>query len=120
MNTNFNIKDEKQGIQYILDTISNLGKTKSFIKGIHLNCSLPGEYVMEEIKKLSNCELIYDEIKESVPFHVMKVDMHKPFTDGYVNIEFIKPEYVVYEFITRSLEEFEEYISIQNKTLEIL
>lgn len=122
MNTNFNLKDEKQGIQYILDTINNLGELKNFIKGIHLNCSLSGEYVMEEIKKVSKGELIYDEIKESVLFHVMKLDMHKPFTDGDVKkiIELIKPEYVVYEFITTSLEEFEEYITIQNKALKTL
>ena len=52
----------------------------------------------------------------------MKLDMHKPFTDGDVKkiIELIKPEYVVYEFITTSLEEFEEYITIQNKALKTL
>lgn len=122
MNTNFNLKDEKQGIQYILDTISNLGELKNYIKGIHLNCSLSGEYVMEETKKQSKCELIYDEIKERVLFHVMKLDMHKPFKDRDVKkiIELVKPEYVIYEFITRSLEEFDEYITTQNEALEIL
>ena len=122
MNTNLNLKDEKQGIQYILDTISNLGELKAHIKGIHLNCSLSGKYVQDEIKKYDNCQLIYDEIKESVLFHVMKLDMHKPFTHIDVKkiIELIKPEYVVYEFITKSLQEFEEYITIQNKALKNL
>ncbi|GCD08444.1 TIM barrel protein [Clostridium tagluense] len=120
MNTNFALTNEKEGIQYILDTVNNLGELKKFIKGIHLNCSMSGEYVKEQIQANRKCKLPFNEMKENALFHIMKIDMHKPFSDTNVKriIDFIDPEYVIYEFITRSLEELEEYITIQNKALQ--
>ncbi|MBZ9684987.1 hypothetical protein G9F72_001260 [Clostridium estertheticum] len=60
-------------------------------------------------------------MKKNVLFHIMKIDMHKPFSDVDVKklINLIDPQYVIYEFITRSLEELDEYITIQNKALKI-
>ncbi|MBZ9632895.1 TIM barrel protein [Clostridium sp. FP1] len=120
MNTNFDLTNEKEGIQYILDTVNNLGELKKFIKGIHLNCSVSGEYIKEQIQANRKCKLPFNKMKENVLFHIMKIDMHKPFSDTDVKriIDFIDPEYVIYEFITRSLEELEEYITIQNKALQ--
>jgi len=121
MNTNFSLTNEKEGIQYILDTVNNLGELKKFIKGIHLNCSLSGEYVKEQIQANHKCKLPLNEMKKNVLFHIMKIDMHKPFSDVDAKklIDFIEPEYVIYEFITRSFEELDEYIAIQNKALRI-
>lgn len=121
MNSNFALTNEKEGIQYILDTVNNLGELKKFIKGIHLNCSLSGKYVKDQIQANHKCKLPFDEMKENVLFHIMKIDMHKPFSDIDAKklINFINPEYVIYEFITNSLEELDEYITIQNKALQI-
>jgi len=121
MNTNLDLTNEKEGIQYILDTVNNLGELKKFIKGIHLNCSLSGEYVKEQIQQTHKCKLSLDYMKKNVLFHIMKIDLHKPFSDVAVKrlIDLIEPEYVVYEFITRSFEELDEYITIQNKALTI-
>jgi hypothetical protein len=121
MNTNFDLTNEKEGIQYILDTVNNLGELKKFIKGIHLNCSLSGKYVKEQLQENRKSKLQFNEMKENVLFHIMKIDMHKPFSDVYTKklINLIEPEYVIYEFITRSLEELDDYIAIQNKTLQI-
>jgi len=121
MNTNFDLTNEKEGIQYILDTINNLGELKTFIKGIHLNCSLSGEYVKNQIEANNKSKLPFNEMNENVYSHIMKIDMHKPFTDNYAKslIDFIEPEYVVYEFITTSLEELGEYIEIQDKAVKI-
>ncbi|MBU3189071.1 TIM barrel protein [Clostridium bowmanii] len=122
MNTNFTLTNEKDGIQYILDTVSNLGELKKFIKGIHLNCSLSGKYVKEQIKENHKCKIPFNEMKKNVLFHIMKIDMHKPFSDIDAKklIDFINPQYVIYEFITKSFEELEEYIAIQNKALQLL
>ncbi len=122
MNTNLSLKNEKDGIQYILDTVNNLGELKKFIKGIHLNCSLSGEYVTKQIESNPKDKLSFDYMQKNVLFHIMKIDMHKPFSDNTVKqlINIIEPEYVIYEFITRSVEELEEYITIQNKSLQTL
>lgn len=121
MNTNLDLTNEKEGIQYILDTVNNLGELRKFIKGIHLNCSLSGKYVKEQIQQTHKCKLSLDYMKKNVLYHIMKIDMHKPFSDVDAKklIDLIEPEYVVYEFITRSLEELDEYIAIQNKALII-
>ncbi len=121
MNTNLDLNNEKEGIQYILDTVNNLYELKKFIKGIHLNCSLSGKYVKEQIQSNLKNTLSFNDMKENVYSHIMKIDMHKPFSDISVKklIDLINPEYVIYEFITSSLEELEAYITIQNKALQI-
>jgi len=121
MNTNFDLNNEKEGIQYILDTVNALDELKKFIKGIHLNCSLSGKYVKEQIQSNPKDNLSFNDINENVYSHIMKIDMHKPFSDVSIRklIDLIHPEYVIYEFITSSLEELEDYITIQNKALQI-
>ena len=122
MNTNYYIENETQAVEYILNTTNNLGELKSFIKGIHLNCSLSGAYVMEEINKNNNIESMFNSRKTygNAYSHVLNIDQHKPFRDKSVSkiIEFIKPEYVVYEFITSSLAQLEQYIKIQDEALD--
>lgn len=121
MNTNYYIENETQAVEYVLNTINNLGELKSFIKGIHLNCSLSGKYVIEQINKNNNIESMLNSEKMygNAFSHVINIDQHKPFTDKSVSkiIEFIKPEYIVYEFITSSLVELEQFIKIQDEAL---
>lgn len=122
INTNYNLKNEKEAINYILEKIENLGELKQYIKGIHLNFSLSGQYVSKKIKDSRkgilnlNIENMYPLVYE----HISNIDWHKPFTECAVSkiIDAIKPEYVVYEFITRSLEELEEFIQIQDRSIK--
>lgn len=118
MNTNLYLKDEKEAVEYIINTVKSLGKVKSLIKGIHLNCSLSGEYVRSQIdkKKQEKKEFRFNPMSEEVFMHVFRIDCHRPFTDNSVRklIEFIKPEYLVYEFVTTSIRQLEEYIKIQD------
>ncbi len=71
LNTNLDINTEEEGIDYLIETVKNLGDMKDYIKGIHLNNL----------------------------------------------IEMINPKYLVYEFITTSLEELSNFIKIQDKVL---
>ncbi len=116
MNTNLQLKSEKQGIEYIINTIKNLGELKDLIKGIHLNCSLSGEYVMKKINSTRGKEFNLNPMDEEVFMHVFNIDNHKPFKDTSVKklIDFIKPEYIVYEFVANSIKELEEYIQTQD------
>ncbi|WP_392486628.1 TIM barrel protein [Haloimpatiens sp. FM7315] len=122
MNTNISLKDEKEAIEYLTNTISKLGELKNFIKGIHLSSSLSGSYVKEQINKSKDKEkkLSYNEINKDVFIHIMNIDRHKPFKDKSISslVDFIKPDYLIYEFITSSLEELDDYIKIQDSALE--
>lgn len=53
MNTNINLTSELEASIFIKDIVNNLGSFASLIKGVHLNCSLSGQYQ----KKLLNSNL---------------------------------------------------------------
>lgn len=44
MNTNINLTSELEASIFIKDIVNNLGSFASLIKGVHLNCSLSGQY----------------------------------------------------------------------------
>lgn len=122
MNTNVELRTEEQGVQYIIDTIENLGELKSYIKGMHFNCSLSGQYTMEQIKNNRNeaTRLSLEEMEKDVYLHVVRIDNHKPFSSSCAKkiIDYVKPEYLVYEFITNDVEELKSYIKCQNLALK--
>ncbi|MFR8620268.1 MAG: TIM barrel protein, partial [Romboutsia timonensis] len=119
LNTNLDINNEEEGIEYLIETISNLGDMKDYIKGIHLSKSLSGKYVKEQIEKYKNKDIGYSEVNNEIIYHILNIDEHKPFTNNKINnlIEMINPKFLVYEFITTSLEELSDFIKTQNKVL---
>lgn len=121
LNTNLDIKTEEEAIDFLLESVNNLGDIKSYIKGIHLSKSISGEYVKSQIEKYRKDDADYSEIHNDIIYHVLKIDQHKPFTNKKIKklIDAINPDYLVYEFITSSLEELSEFIKIQNEALEL-
>ena len=119
LQNNIDINNEEEGIEYLIETISNLGDMKDYIKGIHLSKSLSGKYVKEQIEKYKNKDIDYSEANNEIIYHILNIDEHKPFTNNKINnlIEMINPKFLVYEFITTSLEELSDFIKIQNKVL---
>lgn len=119
LNTNLNIDTEEEGIDYLLEIIDELGDLKSYIKGIHLSKSISSKYVKNQILKYENLEINYSEMIKDIIFHILKIDEHKPFTNKKIKklIDIINPKYLVYEFITTSLDELSDFINIQDKTL---
>ncbi|WP_461615775.1 TIM barrel protein [Clostridium sp. Marseille-QA1073] len=119
MNTNHHLEDEDQGIKYLLKVVKDLGDLKNFIKGIHLNFSLSGKYIIEQIEKNNKNKLTLKEMNENIHRHIINIDKHEPFSNKGIKslVELINPEYVIYEFITSSLNELEEYIKIQHNAL---
>lgn len=118
MNTNLYLKDEKEAVQYIINTVNELGDLKNLVKGIHLNSSLSGEYVRSQImrKENENKEFDLNPLSEEIFMHVFKIDCHKPFKDKNIQkvIELINPKYLIYELVADSIEQLEEYIEIQD------
>lgn len=119
LNTNLNITTEEEGIDYLVDTINNLGDLKNYIKGIHLSKSISSEYVKNQISKYKNLEIDYSGISKDIIFHISKIDEHKPFTNKKIKklIDIISPKYLVYELITTSLDELSDSINIQDEAL---
>ena len=123
MNTNIDLQDEDQAVEYILGVLEQLGDTASYIKGIHLNSSLSGEYVksMRSSDLGRKCDRMTDFTQYGeLCRHISKIDRHIPFTSPSINrvIQRVNPEYLVYEVLTDSLAMLDQYVQIQNSVLE--
>ncbi len=121
MNTNTDLETEKEATGYILKVLGNMGELAGHIMGIHLNSSLSGGYVKKCIDSgvgSNKDESFFSRYLELLG-HISRVDRHIPFVDPSIRrvIDFIRPEYLVYEFLTDSLDQLGKYIDIQNRVL---
>ncbi|GBG58112.1 hypothetical protein SPFL3102_01832 [Sporomusaceae bacterium FL31] len=114
MNTNPELKTEAEGIAYILDTIKNLGPYRRYIKGIHLQRSLSGEYVKSAKNIIAEQASMTD-----IMNHVMKIDEHLPFSTPEVRqlVDYVKPKYLIHEFINQSMDDWSKKIIAQQQAL---
>ena len=117
INNNRDIKNSKEGIEYIKKNIENIGKYKKLVYGMHLNYSLSGEYVKKSIKENKEKNLSIEEIMENVYQHVGVIDYHDPFEDKEIIkvINSLPIKYLVFELIGNTREELEDKIQRQWK-----
>jgi sugar phosphate isomerase/epimerase len=115
MNTNPDLTTEQEGIDYVCQTVKNLGATAKLIKGLHLNCSLSGKYLKRALVKKPPQDLSAANCLK----HVCALDQHHPFTDPAVQkiLELVAPEYVVHELAHKDAKDYEKQLLIQLKTL---
>lgn len=115
MNTNQELTNQDEGVDYVLQVAEELGEYKQYIRGMHLHYSLSGAYVKESRKK----EMPQDNLLGETMNHVLRIDEHLPFSSSSVNklIHYIQPEYVVHEFMYASINDWSEKIKIQQQAL---
>lgn len=120
--TNPEIGTEDEAVDYMRRIVRSLGKTSSYIKGMHVNKALPKEYMRQnhllKLEKYKNAKTQWDKtgiIKE----HIGNLDVHKPFDHPAIGklIDDIKPEFCVFEVTPDSKEELSHYLTLQNKAL---
>ena len=120
MHTDSSLRTQEDGVKYINKQLDEHGDLVKYIRGIHLNKSLTGEYY-EEIKKsppvLSN---EFQEREFQIFTHVFKLDLHKPFTCKGVKelIQRIDPDYLTFEFISMDKDELARYLKEQKEALK--
>lgn len=118
LHTNLDLKTQEEGVDYLNQMLDAHGDLVSYIKGIHLQQSLTGDYVKEWLS--TRHELPEDPAERfcKVYEHIFKIDKHEPFTAEGVPamVQRIQPLYVTYEYITRSREELGKYLD-QGKIL---
>ena len=93
LNTNPDLSSEREGIDYICSVLKNLGELCKHIKGVHLSCSLSGEYQRQAPQMIPSLEN-----DARLLSHVCNIDQHLPFTDPAVEkiFELISPDYLVH------------------------
>ncbi|MHA4989145.1 TIM barrel protein [Cetobacterium somerae] len=107
LNTNLELQSSDEAIEYIKNTVEELGMYKNYINGVHLNYSLSGEYVRTALESKGE--------KESIYKHIGKIDYHDPFEHRGIKevIENLPIDYLIYELIGKDEKEFEEKIKRQ-------
>ncbi|WP_349763930.1 TIM barrel protein [Fusobacterium sp. SYSU M8D902] len=119
LNTNLELKNSNEAVEYILENINRLKEYKELIYGVHLNYSLSGDYVKNSIENNLNKELRVDEVLQNIYYHISKIDYHDPFENSGVR-EILKKlplKYLVLELLGKTQEEIEEKIKRQQKFL---
>ena len=115
MNTNQELTSEAEGVDYILNILKALGDYQHFVRGVHLHKSLSGEYVKQSWRR----KIEQPDMTE-IMNHVLKIDQHQPFATSNVQrlIDYIKPDFLVHEFMYSSMEELSQKIKVQQAALK--
>ena len=113
LHTNLDLRDQEEAVDCLHQMLDHHKDFIPYMKGIHLQQSLTGEYVKQWLADAPH-ELPEDpaESFRVVYEHIFQLDRHEPFTAAGVKglVERIDPLYVTYEYITRSRKELAEYL----------
>ena len=115
MHTNLELKSQEEGLVYIKEMLLAHGELCKWIKGVHLQQSITGERVKEMLKQEIQWEPEYYQRWCQIFEYIFEIDLHQPFTAKGIQelITWINPEYLTFEFISRSREEHEKLLTAQ-------
>ncbi len=112
MNTNTALRTPNDALSYLHEMVDQNEEFLPWIKGLHLHQSLSGEFVQDFIANPPVVETDPDKLAAQCFPYVFKTDQHRPFSvDGVKEfVERIDPEFVTYEYVTRSREELASFL----------
>lgn len=118
MNTNPDLTTECGAVDYIIETLNNLGSYCQYVRGIHLHKSLSGKYIRSsQTSAQTKAQYSMQELME----HVLKIDEHLPFTTHAVRkiVDYVQPEFLVHEFIYNSMADWDQKLRRQQQALAL-
>ena len=120
MNTNFDLQNENEGADYVVQTYRDLGELGKCIYGVHLHQSISGSYTKEMMRRYAGEHRPLD-WSEAMAY-VLQVDLHQPFQTEAARkiIDAIQPDYLVHEFTQRSRCDLEQKLRTQRFALGLL
>ena len=100
MNTNWQIRNQWEGIRYILDMIEKHGELSKSIYGLHFHQSVSGAYCRKNIGKLPEDFPLdyYEEFSRNYAV-IMQIDRHRPWTNPECVriLNRVEPKYLTHE-----------------------
>lgn len=120
--TNPDIWNEQQAVDYMREVVKNLGPTKDYIKGMHVNKTLPRNYMRQNhLYKLESYQSAKTPWQKMgvLKRHLSSLDCHKPFDHPAIAqlIKDINPDFCVFEVNPSARHELAHYLNQQNKAL---
>jgi len=121
LHTNNDIEGDESAVAYLNSVLDLNCDLCGYIKGVHLQYGLSGAFVKNMLANPPSLTGSYTDRMITALTLVSEIDKHEPFTaPGVANlIKRISPEFLTFEFITRSREEHEEYLTRQNAALVV-
>ena len=117
MNTNLELRSEREAADYVTTVFQQLGEMGQYVRGLHLHCSLSGEYTKQMMRRHAgeHRPLSWQESMD----YITHVDWHQPFQTDAVRqiVDTVQPDYLVHEFMQRSQEDWEQKIRAQRRAL---
>lgn len=112
MNTDLSLRTADEAVSYIHHILDGCEPYLPRIRGIHLNQSLSGAYVQDFLQKPLPAFTDENDWVCYVYEHIFKTDQHRPFVANGVRelVERISPDYVTYEYISRSRDELADFL----------
>lgn len=116
LNTDVSLRTEEEGADYILRTLDRLGSLAGKIRGIHLQCSLSGEYVQSALRVRP-----HDLSPQEECHHIVAIDNHRPFETSAMRrvIERVDPDWLVHELYYDSLQHMQTMLRQEKKLLNL-
>lgn len=118
LNTNPDLADEAQGVDYIVKVVRDLGPLARRIRAVHLTRSLSGHYVRQcqsgQVAPPPAEGDFWDRMA-AAQIHVGRIDQHEAFETAEIGrlFELIEPDWVVFEFTYHSLDHWRGKIARQ-------
>ncbi len=111
LHTNTALRTEQEGAAYLREVMERY-EDQSIIRGIHFHQTLSGAYVEEQKKHPPVMKGSYDEKNGALAWYVWQVDSHRPFLcrEAWDVVEWLNPEYLVYELLTEDRAEHERFM----------
>ncbi|MCD1146811.1 TIM barrel protein [Peptoniphilus sp. KCTC 25270] len=116
MQNNLDLETQEEGVEYVMNFFQKNPQLIPFVKGIHLHQSITGSIVKEGLKNIPVLkEDFYEKFAQAYDF-IHKVDTHSVITAKNTRemIEFLQPEFLVYEYRSSSRKEREEKLKLQS------
>ncbi len=120
--TNPKIWNETQAVEYMRKIVKDLGQTSSYIKGMHVNKTLPRNYMRQDhlfqLERYQKAKTPWQKMGV-LKRHISKLDVHKPFDHPAIAdlIHDINPEFCVFEVTPEARHELAHFLNLQNRAL---
>lgn len=132
LNTNLHLRTEEEALSYIRNIIDAHHPYMDLlpaIKGIHLHQSLTGEFVQSSFSNIPLDCHPYNPKEKGLDFyekfskiykHVLQIDTHMPmcFKGTQELIQYLNPDYLVFELTKADKEELIPLLELQNQIFE--
>ena len=116
MHTNKDLSSWEEAAEYIRTMLDLHIELLDYVKGVHLHGTLEGEFAKGFYKNGVQIKEDFWQRFAQAYEYVMRVDAHKPFAHESVKgvIGKINPDYVVYEFSDKTMNERKVSVKLQN------